>query len=132
MGTFAFEAKCVVTEHPEGDCHLVGFADDKFDTRVYLMLQRAFEHDEQDVELGMDTYHVEWCSQDNSGYGGISQFVLGPDGANVTFEPEAVDELDGMEHLAISFRVSPAEFVTLQEALGRIFEGSSCFVVTDP
>jgi hypothetical protein len=74
MSSFAFEAKSVATAHPGGEFHLVGFAD--FDANTYFMLQRAFEFNEQDVALGMDTYYIEWCGQEHSGYGGISQFVL--------------------------------------------------------
>ncbi|CAN7522667.1 Imm10 family immunity protein [Pseudoxanthomonas sp. LjRoot143] len=129
MSTFAFEAKCVVTEQSEGEFHLVGFADQKFDTRFHLMLQRALEHDEQDIALSMDTYHVEWRGQGMSGYGGISRFLLSPNGVEVSFEPQAVVELDGMEHLSISFQLSHGEFLMLREALGNIFVGSGCLVV---
>ncbi|MBD9471166.1 Imm10 family immunity protein [Pseudoxanthomonas sp. PXM01] len=129
MSSFAFEAKCVVTEQPDGEFHLVGFADQKFDTRFYLMLQRALEHDEQDRALGMDTYHLEWRGQGMSGYGGISRFLLSSTGVEVSFEPQAVAELDGMEHLSICFQLSRDDFLMLREALGNIFVGSGCLVV---
>jgi len=129
MSTFAFEAKCVVVEQPNGELHLVGFADQKFDAGLYLMLQRSVEHDGQDRALGMDTFHVEWCGQEKSGYGGISRFELRPSGADVAFEPEATAELDGMEHLSISFHLSHEEFSALREALGHIFMGSGCLFV---
>ncbi|CAN7562029.1 Imm10 family immunity protein [Pseudoxanthomonas sp. LjRoot143] len=129
MSSFAFEAKCMVTEQPDGEFHLVGFADQKFDTRFYLMLQRALDHDEQDRALGMDTYHVEWCDQGMSGYGGISRFLLSPTGVEVSFEPQAAVDLDGMEHLSISFQLSHSEFLVLREALGNIFVGSGCLIV---
>lgn len=95
------------------------------------MLQRALEFDEQDVSLGMDTYHVEWCSQENSGYGGISQFLLNSDSAEIAFAPDAADALGGMRHLTIFFQVSPHEHLALRKALYLIFEGSDCFVVAD-
>ncbi|RNF85412.1 Imm10 family immunity protein [Montanilutibacter psychrotolerans] len=131
MSSFAFDAKCVAVEDPDGECYLVGFADQEFDTQHYLMLQRAFEHDEQDVELGMDTFHVEWCSQENSGYGGITRFLLKPDGAEVTFDAEASEALGGMERLSISFQLGPAEHLALQEALSHVFEGSGCLELAD-
>jgi hypothetical protein len=126
MGTFAFAANCVAVGHPEGECHLVGFADREFDTRHYLLLQRAFEHDAQDAELGMDTFHAEWCGEETSGYGGIARFVLRPDGAEVTFDAEATEELGGMEHLSISFDVDAARYVALREALAQVFADSAC------
>lgn len=131
MISLAFEAKCVVVRHPDGECHLVGFADHEFDTQRYLMLQRALEHDEQDIELGMDTFHVEWCSQENSGYGGIARFLLKPDGAEVTLDAETSEALGGMEQLSIFFQLGPAEHDALREALIQIFEGSGCLVLVD-
>ncbi|GLX13852.1 hypothetical protein Pstr01_20910 [Pseudomonas straminea] len=129
MSSFAYEAKCVAMEQPDGYFHLVGFADQQFDTRFYLMLQRAFEHDEQDHALGMDTYHIEWCSQDKSRYGGISRFELSPNGADVTFEPQAAAALDDMDHLTISFHLNQNEFLALREALDHIFRDSDCLSV---
>ncbi len=131
MDLFAFEAKSVAVEHPDGEFHLVGFADHEFNTNIYLMLQRAFEFDEQDVELGMDTYHVEWCGQESSRYGGISQFVLKPNGAEITFVPDTAETLDGMGRLSIFFQLAPSEYLALREALNRIFEGSGCLLVAD-
>ena len=130
MTTFAFEAKCVAVECLDVETQLVGFADQEFDTRTYLMLQRAFEHDAQDVETGMDTFHVEWCSEDASDYGGIARFVLRADGADVRFEPEAADAL-GMQHLTIAFHLSAQEHEALREGLGQIFRGTDCLVIAD-
>ena len=113
MPTVVLEATCVVTRHPEGDCHLVGFADKKYGTERYLMLQRDFEHDEQDVKLGMDTFQVEWCGEEVSGYGGIVQFVPKPASAEVTFDDETTEALAGMRHLFIAFRLTPAEHLGL-------------------
>ncbi|QDH69915.1 Imm10 family immunity protein [Marilutibacter alkalisoli] len=129
MGTFAFEAKSVAIEQPVGEFHLVGFADSEFNTNIYLMLQRALEFDDQDVELGMDTYHVEWCGQESSGYGGISQFVLKTNCAEITFSPNTAETLDGLVRLFISFQLSPSEHLALRAALTSIFEGSGCLVV---
>jgi len=128
-----FTATCVVTEDPEGLCHLVGFADKKHDTEQYLMLQRSFEEDEdeQDEALGMDTYHVEWGGQQNSCYGGIGRFVLKRSGAEVIFEGEAARRMDGLEHLSIVFDLPTSEHEALKAALTDIFAGENCFEVAD-
>ncbi|MCL2309573.1 MAG: Imm10 family immunity protein [Proteobacteria bacterium] len=117
--------------HPDGVCHLVGFADHEFNTKTYLMLQRGFEFDEQDVELGMGTYHIEWCGQENSGYGGISQFLLERNCADITFTSGTAEALGGMERLTISFQLMSPEHSALREALEFIFEGSGCLSVAD-
>jgi hypothetical protein len=124
-----FEAECVVVAHPDGECHLVGFADRKFGTQVYLMLHRAFEFDEQDVDLGMDTYHVEWCDQRNSGYGGIERFELRPGGADVMFDAMAREEMDGLARVSIAFALDIATYEALKAALGEIFAGTDCLRV---
>ncbi|WP_369979331.1 Imm10 family immunity protein [Xanthomonas bundabergensis] len=131
MTSFALEAKSVAVAHPEGEFHLVGFANHESDVECYFMLQRALEFDEQEVSLGMDTYHVEWCGQENSGYGGISRFLLFRDHAEITFAPGGAGALGGLELLGISFELTPSEYSALLEALADIFEGSGCLVVAD-
>ena len=131
MNRFAFHANCVATSHPEGFCHLVGFADEKYETQTYFMLQRDFESDEQDVELGMDTYHVEWCGQGQSGYGGIQSLSLGRTSATVVFDAQGAADLGGLEELAISFDLSAQEHAELQQALAEIFLGTDCLRCVD-
>jgi hypothetical protein len=131
MTAFTFQASCVVSKHPDGEFHLVGFADQEHGTQVYLMLQRSFEEDAQDAKLGMNTYHVEWCSQERSGYGGISQFTLKPGGAEIAFQSEMATALGGMKHLSIAFQLPAGDRATLEEVLKHIFSGSSCFEVAD-
>lgn len=131
MSTFTLEAQCVTSEHPDGECHLVSFADRNHGTKLYLMLQRAFEHDEQDVALGMDTFHVEWCGQKGSRYGGIHKFEIRPGMAEIAFDTETAELFDGLTRLRISFQLPPAEYAALQEALGHIFRGSGSLQVVD-
>ncbi|MBB4128791.1 hypothetical protein GGR77_004122 [Xanthomonas translucens] len=132
MSSFLLHAGSVAVEHPEGECHLVGFADQAFDTTAYLLLQRAFAFDEQDVALGMDTYHVEWSGQEISGYGGISQFLLSRSHARITFAPDSPMARGGMAVLTIVFQLVPSEYLALQDALHHIFQGSDCHFVADP
>ncbi|WP_453935096.1 Imm10 family immunity protein [Acidovorax temperans] len=133
MSVFSFRAECVVSEHPDGVCHLVGFADNKFDTEIYLTLQRSYEEEEQeqDIQLGMNTYHIEWCDQEKSGYGGITQFVLKPTSVEVCFEPKMAESLGGIERVSISFSLQAGEHQALKEALERIFQGSNCLGFAD-
>ena len=133
MTVFSFFAESVVSEHPDGVCHLVGFADKNFDTEIYLMLQRSYEEEEQeqDIQLGMNTYHIEWCDQEKSGYGGITQFVLKPTSAEVYFEPKVAASLGSMEHVSITFGLQASELQALKEALQRIFQGSKCLGFAD-
>ncbi|CAB5724091.1 Uncharacterised protein [Delftia tsuruhatensis] len=131
--SFSFTATCITTKDPDGFCHLVGFADKEHGTNHYLLLQRSFAEDEddQDEELGMDTYHVEWCGQQNACYGGIARLVLGRDGAQITFKREAVHDMGGLEHLSIAFDLSADEYTELKAALAEIFAGEGCLEMAD-
>ncbi|GGX06561.1 Imm10 family immunity protein [Undibacterium macrobrachii] len=128
MSTFKFHANCVVTQDPNCEGHLVGFADQDA-AQIYLMLQRAYEYDEQDRELGMDTYYVEWCNQENSGYGGISQFSLHRNLAELIFDPDVSAELDDLHQISISFKLDENQFESLKQALQKIFENSNCLKI---
>ncbi|MEI7077453.1 Imm10 family immunity protein [Pectobacterium versatile] len=54
----------------------VGFADSEDDPQHFLILQRAEEPDEQDEELGQDTYYVEIGNPGVAGYGGIDAVLI--------------------------------------------------------
>ena len=128
MEALSFHAQCIATEHPDGDCHLLGFADSEFETDLYLMLQRAFE-DEPDEEP--DICYFEWCGQDMAGYGGISRFILRRDGAEVIFDERAKRLLDGLGRLSISFQLAEDEYLALRKAAAGIFRGSECLIIAD-
>ncbi|WEF12588.1 Imm10 family immunity protein [Pectobacterium actinidiae] len=54
----------------------VGFADSADDPQHFLILQRAEEPDEQDEELGQDTYYAEIGNPGVAGYGGIDAVLV--------------------------------------------------------
>ena len=121
-----FHANCVAIEDME-DFWLVGFADDKSMTRDYFTLQRGFEDDEQDVALGMDTYHVERNDQRWSGYGGIAAFELKRDRVKVRFTKEGA-AIMGVTEIEASFQVDDEEYSKLKDRLGKIFDGTNFLV----
>lgn len=53
----------------EENYYLIGFSDNGDNPDKYVVLQRAFSFEEQDVELGMNTYYFEYSDQSHSGYG---------------------------------------------------------------
>ena len=120
-----FHANVVKVEEMDRVC-LVGFADDGFDTRNYLTLLRSFEDDEQDVRLGLNTYHVERNDQVWSGYGGIDAFELKPDRAKITFNLAGAIAMGNVSEMEITFQIDRDRFSALKECLGKIFAGISC------
>ncbi len=121
MSTFEFRAAYVSLVDPDGDCHMVGFADQEFGAKVYLVLSRDFQFDAADVAHGMDTYHVEWCGEATSGYGGILSVALQPKSVEVVFSSEMAAALGGTEKLRIRFELDEREYDTLRKELRVIF-----------
>ena len=122
-----FHANSVVTEHPDSECFFVGFADDPVETNNYLLLQRAFDDEVQDIALGHDTYHVELSDQSHSGYGGLSTFLLQRHQLELSFASDILDQLDGIVGAQITFQLSDQQFELLHEQLKLVFTGSNCF-----
>ena len=63
----------------------VGFADSADDPQHFLILQRAEEPDEQDEELGQDTYYAEIGNPGVAGYGGIDAVLVTANNIIFTF-----------------------------------------------
>lgn len=116
-----FHARSVVLDHPDGLCYLIGFADDPDSPRVYLVLQRAFEAQE-DPQEGL-TYYLEWCAPERAGWGGVETVSQTPGGLALTFE-RAVAEVLGLHHLTITFDVGDVDAATLTARLRCMFRDS--------
>lgn len=129
MDEMTFHARALVCRHWDDEFHFVGFADRKRGTQKYLQFQRAFEFDEQDVANGMDTYHVEWCDQGQSRYGGVRRCVVRPGRVEVTFDDDAIEDMGNVRRVAITFDVEPAEQRELESALREIFQGADCLAI---
>ena len=65
-----FEANKITYEtNVEENYYMIGFSDNGDEPNQYVILQRAITFDEQDIELGMNTYYFEYSDQSNSDYG---------------------------------------------------------------
>lgn len=63
-----FTAHDIIYQMSDDNSFMIGFADDGTDPTEYVIAEKAFEFDKQDIELGMDTYYFEYADQSNSGY----------------------------------------------------------------
>jgi hypothetical protein len=79
----------------------------------------------------MDTFHVEWCGEETSGYGGISTFILQRGNVEVLFDQETTEALDGMERVKILFELETSEYETLRGLLQNMFVNSACVFVSE-
>ncbi|ARS48179.1 hypothetical protein PSMEN_07180 [Ectopseudomonas mendocina] len=129
MTSDAFEAAVASAYDPSETLYVVAFADSPSDPSRYLLLQRTSQPEEQDVTLGQNTYHVEWCGQERSTYGGIEAFFLGTSSAQVVFTPQAAAALGDLEELSVTFMLSAEEYEALRQALEGIFAGTGRLAV---
>ena len=65
MSELTFTARVVHFSKDE-DYYMVGLADDEYEHQNYIVMQRAFEFDEQDIAQGMDGEYIE--VNEESGY----------------------------------------------------------------
>lgn len=127
MASARFDAACVVHQHPEDLCHFVGLADQVHGTQHHLVLERAWEDDDQDVALGMDTFYADCLHAAHGrhrGYGGITRAVLQPGGLSLHFDADWAQALGGMARLHVGFSLAPDAHAALHQALAAIFAGS--------
>jgi hypothetical protein len=85
---FEFVANEVTYTFEDG-VHVLGLADSASEPQDYVILQRGTEFDEQDKELGQDTYYVEICADGVAGYGGVKFVSLRSDTLNIELEDGA-------------------------------------------
>jgi hypothetical protein len=119
-----FRAKaCAIEEDEDLNSFMIVLADDPENPEEWIELQQALEYDEQDQELGMDSY----CIVDESGasyYGGISECKLDQKVLGFALNEEAGATL-GFDSLVIELAFAEPSKEALCEALQTIFERSS-------
>lgn len=116
-------AKFVYTNF-NGQVAMVGFADDQFDTKNYILLQRALHPDNSDVELGHDAIHVTISDQNCSGYGGVKRFVLGESEARLYLSTYFAIELNTDEEHVILLEDPQLDSQDLQNCLKKLFDNN--------
>ncbi|HEY8023311.1 MAG TPA: Imm10 family immunity protein [Burkholderiaceae bacterium] len=105
----------------------VGFADHEFETKEYLFLQRASVVEQQDVDIGHDSYHVEINDQSCSCYGGIESAKLWRNRIEIAFLPKASTVLQNTKIVKIQFDVDDLTFAALSNHLALVLSGVDIF-----
>lgn len=103
---------------------VVGFADDDFSPREYLLLQRTLEPDEQDIELGHDLVHIELDNQRQSVYGGLELVQLSANEIRFEFNSEASLTL-GVSEIVIDFSQAIVDRDHLKSSLSIVVDGET-------
>ena len=77
MNNIEFKAQSIVAEKDcNSGCYTFGLADHPTDVNQYVVLSRAFEFDEQDIKLGMDSEYTEVGGVNMLGYHICNQVVV--------------------------------------------------------
>ena len=56
----------------EENISILGFSEGN----KYFQIQESQDYDEQDINLGLNTYHIEFNDQKNGRYGGIEKIKM--------------------------------------------------------
>jgi hypothetical protein len=99
------------TEDAELNCMALVFRDSDGDS---LEIQRALVFDQQDRDLGMDTYCLV-INASATHYGGISGWLISGDILELVLQPGAAQALDPPHLLRIP--LTPAEIQLVEERL---------------
>lgn len=114
-----FNASAVAAEEsPDLNVFSVVLAENLDGTGERLELQRALSFDEQDIELGQDTY----CLSTDDGrtcYGGVTNWTLEEQLLVLRLDAQSAMTLGVEEGFGIT--VPPDDVVTVREGLTRVF-----------
>ena len=114
-----FMANNIVYEVTEYNSYLIGFADDKNELKEYVIVERALEFDEQDIELGMDSYYFEYSDQSNSGYGLCTKVILRQNEIVFLIKHECMDDITS---ITVSYKENIIEDINeYRKMLSNIF-----------
>jgi hypothetical protein len=126
------DATDVIVDDGDPDFILVGFDSDGPGPRRYLMLQRSYVSDEQDIALGMDRVHIERDSQGDSAYGGITRFDLHRNRALISLDAATALRLGDEAEFEVRFDLGDRRFEELRAGLAEVFKGFDCFADLAP
>jgi hypothetical protein len=115
-----FSTDAVLIEETDLDVLVVGFYTDDH----YLMIQQGLdEYDEQDIRLGMNTYHIERDDQSYGEYGGVERILLHRSLIEVELDERGKKNLQ-CDRIEIDFQTDDENYRLLTEKLGFIFGDS--------
>ena len=114
-----FVARRVVIQD-DGEVAMVGFADDEYETRIYVLLQRTLHPVEQDVAAGQDEVHITVCDESRSRYGGIRQIRVDDKHVVVAFSEDAAMDLETAREVTIDISSAGVNMQSLMAGLKTV------------
>lgn len=77
----------------DNDMVIVGFADNEFETKEYVLLQKSLTYDENDIKLGFHEVSITINDQIKSAYGGIKQIIVQPQKVRIHLKSDTAEKL---------------------------------------
>ncbi|EGK14144.1 hypothetical protein HMPREF9374_0403 [Desmospora sp. 8437] len=102
----------------ENNVVIVGFADDEFNSKEYVLLQKSLVSEEQDR---LDQVHITFNDPSRSAYGEIVKFVLKNDSVIIWIDSDTADMLETDEKIKIVFPVKKHDLGKVENYLRQIF-----------
>ncbi|MFJ7405020.1 MULTISPECIES: Imm10 family immunity protein [unclassified Lysinibacillus] len=94
----------------EDETILIGFADDEFDTKEYVLFQKSLFID--DIPF-LNKVHITLNSENRAAYGGIVRIILSQKLISIILSKETASSLGVADSIDIEYAVDEKEFKSL-------------------
>lgn len=119
-----FKADNLFADYDENDILIIAFSGKIKNEDAYLIIQDAYDrNDEQEIELGMNTFYIEINDQSTSGYGGIKEIKLYKNLLSINLDKTGMANLNLENNkIEIELELDENKFENLTEKLALIFK----------
>lgn len=101
----------------DGEVAMVGFADQQYDTRAYVLLQRTLRPSGDDVRRGWDDVHITVDDETRSAYGGVKRITLFEKRVLIEVSPTTANHLGTREAIGVNMENAQVDVGQLAEML---------------
>jgi immunity protein 10 of polymorphic toxin system len=114
-----FKASYIYSDD-DGDVVTVGFADQQYDTQIYILLQRTLHPSKQDLNFGHDNVHIMVCEQSRAKYGGVEQIELHSNQLIITLSADTAKEVKTKCKISVDISAAEVDFSLLKNNLRNV------------
>ena len=101
----------------EDETIIIGFADDEFDTKDYVLLQKSLFID--DIPM-LNKVHITLNSENRAAYGGIVKIILSKKLITIILSKETASSLGVADSIDIEYAIEEKEFDSLISHLHKL------------
>ncbi len=112
-------------EGEDEDQYILIVLDKGVDTNDYIMMQKALNYTEDDIELGMNKVYIECKSQRFSTYGGIKKINLKDGLIEIFVDKETATKLNMEEHILVMFPQNHINYPDIKKYLKLMVESET-------